>query len=649
MRVHNGILEAFAQELDTSADQQEYPLNQAATVGKGRREWFQPTILKGGNAMGPIKVTRIFVCALALLVLLSLACGITTSPTSVAPTSSSKTRSTPVTTSAQQTQTPPVAAKLPATPQPLFAIVPFNYSLKETGDGWNQGEVWLAFENKTNGVIWTDKPLQFPNGVVVETVEGPTYPAQIDAIGLGSRTSIDASRFGVIPPGFRLASYQGDFSTLQERYEITWKSAMAAAPKVVRFNDYPGLSFTLPAPGSGIKFPFDDPPSKIQSFADLKGMIWSRNEKGLEVTFTGRCGNANYFDSSLQAEIVNVLYVEVQVENHDAFNQQELDFSFPVSAFYHESPNVGYNGLVWVGSQNFTFQPGAYKPLAQKISIGPGQNRLGYVRISRDFGLETVAPPIVVLWRPTINANMNDYQIYDGKECSVSRGATPTPTSTSESNLLSLQSRQSGLDKLKSYRMKWQANWKSTEGGSTQAITWNWVEEFSSSPQSSHQTWQVTDSEEPNKNLNIEVWQISNTTYLLQTDASGKAQCFTFSSDDKNDQLPKGLFSPNALGSISNAKFIGAETIHGIKTRHYRYDEKGFSLFALGKVSGDIWVAVDDGFAVTEVVYWRGMAGLFGSNSNARGDGKWVWELTDINQPILINEEHLTTNCTAKK
>jgi len=201
---------------------------------------------------------------------------------------------------------------------------------------------------------------------------------------------------------------------------------------------------------------------------------------------------------------------------------------------------------------------------------------------------------------------------------------------------LSLSDRQSGLDKLKSYRMKWQADWKSTEATSTQVVNWNWVEEYSSEPQALHWTWKMTDSTEKNKSLEMEMWQIEDTTYMLQKDGTDKGQCISFSSDDQKNQLTKGLFSPNALGSVKDAKYVDSPTVNGIKTKHYKYDEKGFALFGAAKVAGEIWVAVDGEFIVKETLTWSGAAGLFGVNAKEKGDGKWTWEITDANKDITI-------------
>jgi hypothetical protein len=213
--------------------------------------------------------------------------------------------------------------------------------------------------------------------------------------------------------------------------------------------------------------------------------------------------------------------------------------------------------------------------------------------------------------------------------------ATSAPSSGGDQSL-SLTDRQTGLDKLKSYRMNWQAEWKSTESGNTESAAWNWVEEFSSNPQALHWTWQLTDSKDASKNSSMEWWQIADTTYMLTKDASGKGQCMSFSSADQKNQLTKGLFNPGSLGSVSNAKLAGTDTVNGIKTKHYKYDEKSAVLFAGAKVNGDIWVATDGDYVVKETVNWSGAGGLFGAGSSAKGDGKWTWEITDVNQPITI-------------
>ena len=211
-------------------------------------------------------------------------------------------------------------------------------------------------------------------------------------------------------------------------------------------------------------------------------------------------------------------------------------------------------------------------------------------------------------------------------------GSVPT-TAPGGDNPLSLKSRDSGLDKLKSYKMKWVAEWKATEAGATDSASFNWTEEYVANPKALHWLWNIASSKD--KATNMEWWQIGNTTYM-QTTEGGKPQCISFSSDDAKDQLAQGLFNPGSLGSVRDAKYVGAETVNGVKTKHYKYDEKGAALFGAAKVAGDMWVAVDGGYVVKETVNVSGASGLFGLGSKAKGDGKWTWELTDIDKPLTI-------------
>jgi hypothetical protein len=218
-----------------------------------------------------------------------------------------------------------------------------------------------------------------------------------------------------------------------------------------------------------------------------------------------------------------------------------------------------------------------------------------------------------------------------------SKAGTPTSVPSGGDDSLSLQSRDAGLDKLTSYRMRWQAQWTASDSGSTENSGWDWVEEYSKEPAALHYMWHIINSADKSKDTNMEAWQVGNTMYIQTQGSDGKNQCISMSSDDKSNQLTKGLFNPNMLGSVSDAKYVGMETVNGIKSKHYKYDEKSAALFAAAKVSGDIWIAVEGGYVVKEMVNWSGASGLFGTGSNAKGDGKWNWELSDVNQAITIN------------
>jgi hypothetical protein len=208
------------------------------------------------------------------------------------------------------------------------------------------------------------------------------------------------------------------------------------------------------------------------------------------------------------------------------------------------------------------------------------------------------------------------------------------PTQSSGESL-SLASRDAGLDKLKSYRIRWQSQWTTTEGGKTQSASWDWSEEYSSSPEALHWTWKFADVSAANQS-GMEAWQVGDTTYMVSSAQTGQANCISFSTADASQRLGKGLFSPKLLGSLSGARYVGNDTVNGIPSKHFQYDEKAVTLGALGKVTGEAWTAVDGGYVVKDLMKWEGSAGLFGSSATSQGVGQWDWELSDANQPITI-------------
>jgi hypothetical protein len=200
---------------------------------------------------------------------------------------------------------------------------------------------------------------------------------------------------------------------------------------------------------------------------------------------------------------------------------------------------------------------------------------------------------------------------------------------------LSLGSRDVGLDKLKSYRIRWQSQWSTTESGKTETANWDWLEEFSSSPEALHWNWKSADVNATSQN-SFEAWQMGDTTYMVTTDKNGQNSCVSYSTGDASQRLSKGLFSPKSLGSLSGARYVGDETVNGISTKHFQYDEKSAALAGFGKVSGEVWVAADGGYVVRDNMHWEGTAGLFGSTATGTGDGQWAWELSNVDQPITI-------------
>ena len=198
-----------------------------------------------------------------------------------------------------------------------------------------------------------------------------------------------------------------------------------------------------------------------------------------------------------------------------------------------------------------------------------------------------------------------------------------------------MERRDAGLDKLKSYRSQWRGEWKSTEAGITQSTTWDWFEEISTSDKAHHWGSKMTDSKS-GKPTSFEFWEIGDTSYIMTTDEQGAQECMAFSGEGQVNSAAKGLIAPGALGGVSGAKYVGTDTVNGIRAKHYKYDEKAATLAGFGKVSGEIWVAEDGGYVVKDTLNWQGAAGLFGAGAKGAGSGTWTYQLQDVNKPLVI-------------
>ena len=208
--------------------------------------------------------------------------------------------------------------------------------------------------------------------------------------------------------------------------------------------------------------------------------------------------------------------------------------------------------------------------------------------------------------------------------------ATPVPDETD----LDLSSRDSGLDQLQSYRVTWRAEWKSTEPGKTDAGFWDWLEEFTSEPvKARHVAMKAPDSNDATKISVFEWWQIGDTLYMRSGDSQ---ECIAITSEENASNLEQGVFNAGMLGDIQGAKYVGRETVNGVATKHYRYTKVSALIVGGGVSQGETWIAVDGGYAVKDVVSWTGGSGFLGLGGDAKGDGSWTWELSNINQPLEI-------------
>jgi hypothetical protein len=88
------------------------------------------------------------------------------------------------------------------------------------------------------------------------------------------------------------------------------------------------------------------------------------------------------------------------------------------------------------------------------------------------------------------------------------------------------------------------------------------------------------------------------------------------------------------LDSVIGAEATGAETVNGIATDRYRFDERAQGASGLATSDGDLWVATDGGYLVRYQLTTSGGADYFGTGI----EGTWTWDyqLEDVGLPHVV-------------
>jgi hypothetical protein len=140
----------------------------------------------------------------------------------------------------------------------------------------------------------------------------------------------------------------------------------------------------------------------------------------------------------------------------------------------------------------------------------------------------------------------------------------------------------------------------------------------------------------------MEMYIIGDKTYInvmgmwLQTPSSD-------STDSLGDTLL--MTSDDVLKNAKSAKYEGRETVNGVDTKHYSFDETGLQATELAgskvdQAKGDIWVAVDGNYIVKMDTTMFGadmsVPAETGNETLADGSMHMVMDVTGVNQSITI-------------
>jgi len=224
---------------------------------------------------------------------------------------------------------------------------------------------------------------------------------------------------------------------------------------------------------------------------------------------------------------------------------------------------------------------------------------------------------------------------------------TPVPTlappSTAEEELVPDQVLK--VTDLNSYRAVIDLSWQGTmTNGQEIESSMNMAMEYVREPRAEHisiygtsLTAQGYTADQP-----LEMYIIGDTTYMnlmgswMQTPSSagteGLGDTFLMTSDE-------------VLKNAKNAKYEGRETVNGVDTKHYSFDETALESTDMAgsnfeRAEGDVWIAVDGNYAVKMDTTMFGkelsVPNETGGEVAADGSMRMVMNVTDVNKSITI-------------
>ena len=217
--------------------------------------------------------------------------------------------------------------------------------------------------------------------------------------------------------------------------------------------------------------------------------------------------------------------------------------------------------------------------------------------------------------------------------------AAPTaelaPTQAEEADL-NLDSVSSGIEQLASYKSSLAMRFIGTDADG-QAVDNSWVmeEHFIAAPAAQHIIWsgseQVGDA--PATASRWEMITIGEVMYMISTDAEGVETCMMLSSSDSTP--PSSSLTPDMWGGISDARYLGTDTVNGVRAKHYAWKEGALGVWGATEGQAETWVAIDGGYVVRQTVEATGK-GVFMAGTDETGTTTWEWNVTEANGTFTI-------------
>ena len=215
----------------------------------------------------------------------------------------------------------------------------------------------------------------------------------------------------------------------------------------------------------------------------------------------------------------------------------------------------------------------------------------------------------------------------------------PEPTTAPADETRDVQDINSSLDALKSYRLRFTFTFDGKDDqGQPQKGGMEWVQEVIRESKDQHIRFASTGdaAKEGGQSGAFELYQVGGTSYIYSPDGQADQKCIGMASG-QGGQDTGAFFKPSDIvGGLSKATLAGkGETVNGVVSDHYTFDQGGISFATFSSAKGDIWLAQDGGFLVKYVGTATGKDSIL-SGKAAEGTFTWEYNVEDANKVEAI-------------
>jgi hypothetical protein len=201
------------------------------------------------------------------------------------------------------------------------------------------------------------------------------------------------------------------------------------------------------------------------------------------------------------------------------------------------------------------------------------------------------------------------------------------------SDAIELANVTAGLNELNSYQSSFTMTFEGTEDGQPKSSTLSFTEAFVKDPPAKHTSitgfGAMLGSGAASDQGAIETIEVNGKQYSKIGDTCVQVTA------DSGPQANAMFNLDSIIGNVRGAQKLGNETLNGVPTEHYKIDASGLAGLGYTNGQGEVWVAKPGDFVVKYTFEATGKDMFFG-NTGTEGTIKWVYEISQINQPIDI-------------